>query len=232
MRKTLVTVALAGTLALTGGALLAPGTAFAQAGPAGERITALRDALRGLVSAGTLTQSQADQVASTLAELPARGRHGGGHGGRHGGGRGGPERLTAQDTAEALGITVEQLREQRRAGRTLAQIAQAAGIDKAELIADLVTAAKARLAEAVAADRLTQARADELAGGLQARITDQVDTVRPGKGHGHDGGPRHRGEGGEGDDSGGESGGGDDSGGDRSPSPGPAQSPDVAPGSS
>ena len=186
MRKTRVTVALAGTLGLTGAALLVPSSALAQAGPAGERVSALQDALKGLVGDGTLTQAQADKVATSLAEqLPARGEH------SHRGGPGGVGRVVQEEVAKALGITVEQLRTERRAGKTLAQIAAAQGLDKAELIDRLVVAAKAQLAAAVQADRITQTRADELATRLEARITEQVDQVRDERG-------RHSGHGGHG----------------------------------
>ena len=190
MRKTLVTLALAGTLGLTGTALLAPSSALAQAGPAGERVSALKSALAGLVTDGTITSAQADRVATALAEqLPPRG-HRGGHGGH--GRPGGPGNLAPAEVAKALGITVEELRAEHRAGTTLAQVAEAQHIEKADLIARLVTAGKARLATAVAGGRLTQARADELTAGLQARVTEQVDQVgKPGKPHGRhaDGAP-------------------------------------------
>ena len=183
MRKTLVTLALAGTLGLTGTALLAPSSALAQAGPAGERVSALKSALAGLVTDGTITSAQADRVATALAEqLPPRGHH------RGHDGPGGPGNLAPAEVAKALGITVEDLRAERRAGKTLAQVAEAQDIEKADLIARLVTAGKARLAAAVADGRLTQARADELTAGLQARVTEQVDQVgKPGKPGKHDG---------------------------------------------
>ena len=190
MRKTLVTLALAGTLGLTGTALLAPSSALAQAGPAGERVSALKSALAGLVTDGTITSAQADRVATALAEqLPPRGHH------RGHDGPGGPGNLAPAEVAKALGITVEELRAEHRAGKTLAQVAEAQHIEKADLIARLVTAGKARLAASVAGGRLTQARADELTAGLQARVTEQVDQVgkpgKPGKHHGRhaDGAP-------------------------------------------
>ena len=179
MRKTLVTLALAGTLGLTGTALLAPSSALAQAGPAGERVSALERALAGLVTDGTITSAQADRVATTLAQERPRGGH---HGGR-----GGPGKVARAEVAKALGVTEQELRDERRAGKTLAQIAEAQDIGKGELIDRLVTAGKARLADGVAGGRLTQERADELAADLQARVTEQVDTVDR-----HRDGPRGR----------------------------------------
>lgn len=176
MRKTLVTLALAGTLGLTGTALLAPSSALAQAGPAGERVSALKQTLAGLVTDGTITSAQAEQVATALAEDLPRGRH-----------HGGAAKLAQAEVAKALGITEQELRTERRAGQTLAQIAAAQGIEKAELIDRLVTAGKARLADGVADERLTQERADKLVADLEARVTKQVDKVDR-----HKGGPRGR----------------------------------------
>lgn len=181
MRRTLVTLALAGTLGLTGAALLAPGSALAQTADGTPRITALKDALKGLVTDGTITQEQADEVATTLAEqLPHRG---GGHGRGHVG------RAAQEEVAKVLGITVEQLRTERRAGRTLAQIAEAEGLSREDLVDGLVAAARTRIAAEVEAGRLTQERADALAQGLEARVEAKVDSV--GRGPGGHGGRGH-----------------------------------------
>lgn len=186
MRKQIVTFALAGSLGLTGAALLSPTLASAQtpspsaSSPVTDRLTAIKDALKGLVGDDTITQAQADQVAQTLAEqLPARGGHGG-HGGHgpHGG------RVSPEATAAVLGISVQELQTQREAGRTLAQIAEAEGVAKADLVKGLVAAAEEQLAADVAAGELTQAQADEVQAGLTERITQQVDSVgRGGRGH-------------------------------------------------
>lgn len=187
MRTKLVTVALAGTLGLAGGALLVPGAALAQTADGGtavtDRVTAIRDALKGLVSDGTLDQAQADKVASTLAEtLPHRGHGGRGHGAR----------LDPAVVAEAAGATVEELRAAHEAGRTLAQLAQENGVSKEQLVQRLVDKAEERLAAEVTAGRLTQAQADEKQAGLTERITAMVDRVGHGPGHrGRGHGPGH-----------------------------------------
>ena len=185
MRKQIVTVALVGSLGLTGAALLGPSPATAQttsspsAGSAvSDRITALRQALAGLVGDDTLTQAQADRVATTLAE---RGLHVG-HGGRgHHGRRGG--RVSPEATAEAAGATVAELQAAREAGQTLAQLAQSNGVSRAALVSRLVEAAEAQLAADVTAGRLTQAQADEVRSTLPARVTEKVDRVAGQRGH-------------------------------------------------
>lgn len=203
MRTKIVTLALVGGLGLTGAALLTPSlasadTATATAGtgnPLTDRIAAVRKALAGLVTDQTLTPAQADKVAGTLAQrLPDRGFDGG-PGGRRGG-RGGVH-LSPDDTAAALGISVADLRAGREAGRTLAQIAAAKGIGKADLVNRLVQAAKADLAADVSSGRLTQAQADQVSSGLTARVTERVDRVG---GPGGEGGRHHGGPDGDADD--------------------------------
>ncbi len=177
MRKKIVAVTLAGTLGLSGAALLVPGIATAQseqgaASGVGDRLQAFKDALAGLVKDGTIDQAQADKVATTLAaELPRRGPGGPGHRGPDG--RGG--HLAPTEIAAALGITVEELRTQHQAGKTLVQIAETKGLSRDTLVDRLVVAAEAELAEKVSSGRVTQAEADERKAGLKERIERRVD---------------------------------------------------------
>ncbi len=189
MRKKLVTIALGGALGITGvvgAALAAPALSYAATGDGTalqDRVASLTEALQGLVSDGTLTQAQADEVATTLAERGPLGR--GGHGG-HGGPGGGRE--VAAAAAEALGLTVEELRTAAQDGSTLAELAQREGIPTSTVVDAMVAAAKAHLAEEVAEGDLTQAEADARAAELQSRITASVDEpLRLGRGgrHGH-----------------------------------------------
>lgn len=184
MRTQIVTVVLAGSLGLTGAALLSPSLASAQtlspsttSSAVTDRLTAIKDALAGLVGDDTLTQAQADRVATTLAELPGRGGRGGHGHGPHAG------RLSPEATASVLGIPVEELQTQRRAGATLAQIAEAEGVSRADLVEGLVAAAEKQLAADVAAGEITQAQADEVASGLTERITAKVNKVGGPRGH-------------------------------------------------
>src|SRR4051794_31506649 len=193
MKKTLAATALtAGVLVGAGVALTAPGIALAADSSsttatatdrAAARLSAIKDALKGLVTDGTITQAQADKVATTLsqADVPFGGR--GGHG------RGGF--ITPEATAQVLGITVDQLRTAEQSGKTLAQIAADKGISKSDLISKLVAAAKTQLAADLKAGKITQAQHDAALTDLQARITERVDKL---------GGPGHHGPGdGDGD---------------------------------
>jgi aryl-alcohol dehydrogenase-like predicted oxidoreductase len=176
-------IVLAGTLGLAGvgvGAVLAPVAASAASGTTTtvtDRLTTIKNALSGLVGNGTLTQAQADKVASTLDSTLPQGS------GRHGGGRG----ADLDTAATVLGTTADDLRTQLQAGTTLAQIAQAKGISQATLVAELVTAEKAQIAAAVKAGTTTQAQADQRLADLQTRITAQVTSTRPLGGHDRDG---------------------------------------------
>ena len=75
--------------------------------------------------------------------------------------------------ADYLDISREQLRAELRSGKSLAQIATAHGKTAAGLEAALLAPVKAALAKAVANDRLTQQRADQ----ILARLTDRVERI-------------------------------------------------------
>ena len=198
MRTKIAAVALTAGLAAGGVALVVPGSAFASGAttstpttspstgatdPAAQRRSSIKDALKVLVTDGTITQAQADKVASTLSSshgMPGgwaggRGMRGGWAGGR--GMRGG--HLSPDALAGILGVTTTELRTQLQAGKTLTQIAQTKGISKADLINKLVAAAKTQLAADVKAGTITQAQADTATSALTADITNRVDQVRP-----------------------------------------------------
>lgn len=186
MRRKTVGAAAAATL-LSGAFIVAalnPTWASAATGGSSEvvtdRIEEIKDALSGLVSDGTLTQNQADEVAETLGDSDL-GHH-------HGPPRG---RLEPQTLADALGISVDQLRAAVEQGQTLAQVAEAEGIGRDDLVEKLVAAAEAKLDEEVSAGRLTEAEADELRGDLTGRIGESVDEPF-GRGQGGHGGRSER----------------------------------------
>lgn len=150
-----------------------------------ERTSRIAEELAGLVSDGTLTQEQADKVASTLAEAaPGRGPGGpGGHG--HGpgggpGGLGGVLREGLETAAGTLGLEEDVLRDRLRDGETLGEVADAEGVARDDLVAALVTRAEELLADAVADGDLTQERADEISSGLTDKITEGLDRSGPG----------------------------------------------------
>lgn len=192
MKKRLTSVALAGALGVSGlvaGLVVAPAVASAATGEAtatealGDHVSRIKDALAGLVSDGSITQEQADEVATTLAEqMPARGGFGG-HGGH---GFGGPG-FGLGTALEDLGLDQDELFSALQDGQSLAEAAEAQGLDKQALIDALVNAGNARIDEAVEDGDLTQEEADERKAELQERVTAQVErSGLPGRG-GHRG---------------------------------------------
>jgi len=170
MNKRVASLVLVSAMGVGGVTSLAAGPALAAepAGTVSQRLTDIKNALKGLVGDGTLTQAQADKVATTLDEaLPRRGP-GGGHGMR-GGVRG------LSEAATVLGMTEAELRTALEGGTSLADLAAANGISKATLIDKLVAAAKTRIAADVKAGRITQAHADEHLADLTSRITEMVE---------------------------------------------------------
>lgn len=177
MRKKMLTVATAATLGVAGLGLAGPALAAAGAPAAGaavsSRVDRVKQALAGLVTDGTLTQAQADKVATALgsADLGPGGRDG-----HRGPGRGRPDLAAA---ATALDMSPADLRTALESGKTLAQVAKDKGVSVDTLVAALVDAAKTRIAQDVTAGRLTQAQADHRLADLTARVTERVNSVRP-----------------------------------------------------
>jgi polyhydroxyalkanoate synthesis regulator phasin len=173
MRRKLVIATTAGVLTLSGLAVAVPALADdpATSGGAAAAEERIRDALSDLVDDGTLTEEQAAEVASTLAESGVGGR--GGH-------RGG---VALETAAEALGLTEEELRDALATeGTTLADVAEEQGVDLDTLVGALVQATEERIAEAVEDGRLTQEEADERLADLEEEITERVQSDMPARG--------------------------------------------------
>jgi hypothetical protein len=120
---------------------------------------------------GRLSQAQADRMNQQLDQwqpgqggplgLPfGRGGGRGGHGPRGGGVLGGQSTLNA--VAQALGVTATDLVTELRAGRTLADVAQAKGVDQNTVKQAIITAKKAEVDAAQQAGRLTAEQATQM----------------------------------------------------------------------
>ena len=141
------------------------------------------------VTAGKLTQAQADawkkRLESGDVPLVGIGFGHGGPGGRHGGpGRGGHDLATV---ASYVGETAAQVRTELASGKTLAQIATAHGKTVDGLVASIVAAEKTHLDAGVAAGKLTQAQEDAILKDATSRVTDMVNgrwPTRPADGSG------------------------------------------------
>jgi len=178
VRKKLIVATTAGALAL-GGALAVAVPAMAEEGQEGTSTTMgerIRDALTELVEDGSITDAQADEVASPRAESGL-----GGHGGHGGGGR-----LDLAAAAAALGMTEDELGEALQTeGTSLADVAGEQGVEVGTLVTALVEAQQERIAQAVEDGELTQEEADERLADLKDRITERVNSDAPQ----HRGGP-------------------------------------------
>ncbi|MGR6963312.1 hypothetical protein ACU610_02475 [Geodermatophilus sp. URMC 61] len=168
MRKKLVVAAAAGALTLTGLAVAVP--ALAETDETGSTsssvVDRIKDALSGLVQDGSISQEQADEVATTLgqADLGWHGHHGGWHG--------------LETAAEALGMTEDDLRTALQAdGASLAKVAQDRGVDAQTVVDALAADVRERVAEAVQAGRLTQDQADQRLADLQQEVTEWVNST-------------------------------------------------------
>jgi hypothetical protein len=141
---------------------------------------ALGERVDAAVAAGRLTKEEGAALKARINsdDFPL-------FGGFHGRGFGHVGFLGKLDAAaDYLGLTEAQLRTQLERGKSLAQIAQAQGKSVDGLIDTLVSAAKEKLDDAVAAGRLTRAQADEMLQNLRDRITSLVNsTGLPGRPH-------------------------------------------------
>jgi transposase-like protein len=145
------------------------------------------DALAKRLGITSANLQQAIGQARTDVGLPANGQGfpfgpGGGRGGR---GPGGGGDLTT--AAQAIGISVDQLRQ----GKSLAQVAQAHGKNPTDVGNALKNAAHQRLDQAVSAGRLTAEQANQQKTQADQRIDQRLTQVQSQNGPG---GPRPQGQ--------------------------------------
>lgn len=140
------------------------------------------------VANGDLTQAQADRLKERLDNLPADAPFLGprAFGGEFKLGRGSAfgfgicAGANLDDLAAFLGIDAGQLRTELHAdGATLATVAEAHGKSRDDLKTFLLGKVKERLDEAVANDRITQSRADEIYANTESNIDDLIDRELP-----------------------------------------------------
>ncbi|MEZ5239064.1 MAG: hypothetical protein R2716_08960 [Microthrixaceae bacterium] len=120
------------------------------------------------MEAGTIDQSQADAVIEALVEAAPEGPR---HGPR--GGQG------LEAAAEAIGVERSDLMDALRDGSTIAEVAEANGVDAQTVIDAMVAEAEQHIAEGLENGRLTEERAAEIRDGLTERITELVNSGPP-----------------------------------------------------
>jgi uncharacterized protein YidB (DUF937 family) len=165
---------------ITAGSLFAPlGLASAQ-----------EDDGDGADTGADSTESSESSESSEEGERSRRGF------GRHLRGLGGDK---GETLSEALGLTTEEIREGFAAGQSIADMAEAEGVDLAEVEAALVAAATERIDAAVADGKIDEDRAAEMLDGLSDKVSEMVNADRSdladrghgrGDGHGRRGGVR------------------------------------------
>ncbi|WP_205683860.1 coiled-coil domain-containing protein [Brevibacillus migulae] len=125
------------------------------------------------VKAGKLTQEQADKMSENAAEkiksLIENTHQGKGFGG-------GFHLKENEDLLKLLNLTAEQLREAMKAGQSLAELAQAQGVDVDDVIDLLTTQREEQLAQAVKDGKLTQEQADQKKANLEESIKKMVES--------------------------------------------------------
>ena len=171
MKKKFVAVVATTAIALS---VSATAVASADNGKGREK---LGSALSGLVSKGTITQSQADAITKALEDARVAGK----------------VVLDKNRAAElavitsTLGITEEALKTRVKAGDSLATIA---GANKDALIAALVVYKTKVISDAQAAGKITAERAAKMKANVTTQITERVNNPRPPRGpHGPKGQP-------------------------------------------
>jgi hypothetical protein len=153
-------------------------------------VDAAREKLQDRVEAGDLTQARADEILSRLSDRVddiVAGRLPDGDGPPMFDGDGPPGHPLGdwlglfEAAASYLDMTVGELREDVRSGKTLAEIAADEGKSVEGLRDALVDAAREKLQRRVDAGALPQARADAILSRLSDRIDDIVEGRLPGR---------------------------------------------------
>lgn len=171
LRKVLPIAAASALIGLVLGAtVLAPGSATAQETPDAEasagKVDRWEHHLQPLVDDGTITQDQAVAVAEHLAESIGGGRFVGRLRGLH----------TLAGAAEIIGIEPSEMREALAEGSTLAEVAEANGVDVQTLINGLVASLEEKLDDLVSEGRLDEAQAARIVESAPDRIAQIVNS--------------------------------------------------------
>ena len=180
MKKKLIAASVVAGLALTLGGV-AGASAHDRMGEKGQGLSSI---LTGLVSKGTLTQTQVDAITKALTD--ARGAAKAAHDAAR------AEHIKV--ITDALGIDEATLKSRVEAGESLATIA---GAKKDALITALVAYETKKIDAAITAGKLTAAQATAMKANLSAHVTAKVEATK-GMGKGPKGhfGPKGKGRGG------------------------------------
>lgn len=121
----------------------------------------LKERLEEAVAAGRITQAQADEMLQRAQDAPGLPGLGFGRHGAPGGPGFGARGEVMEKVAAKLKLTEEQLHTRLHSGKTLAAIAKAQGVSRAELVATITAALKAEGVPAARAADLAKHIADD-----------------------------------------------------------------------
>ncbi len=155
----------------------------------------LAEILAPLVEDGTLTQAEADAVIAAVQEA-APFRHGDARHGRTRHEGAGTRGVAVEAVSDVLGLSGEEIRTRLADGQSLADVAEAEGVEVQALVDAIVSAGQDRLDQAVANGRLTEDAGAQRAEMLAERAADAVE--RTFDGDGPRGRAGHRGDAGRG----------------------------------
>jgi len=142
--------------------------------------TAQGQLLEEAVAEGWLTQEQADWMLERMeGGLGFRGMPfgRGGRGGRMGGWIGGPENSLLDVAAEQLNLEVDDLRAELQDGKSIAEVAEAQGVDPQTIADAYMAKVSENLVEAVAEERITQEQADQMLKRMEEQVKAQLDST-------------------------------------------------------
>jgi polyhydroxyalkanoate synthesis regulator phasin len=142
--------------------------------------TARDDVLKQAVKEGLLTQEQAARMRERgLDGFRSWGMMRGGKFGGRGFGMGGSENSLVAVAAEELGMTAEQLVDELEAGKTIADVAKAKGVELKTIVDAFIAPRAEYLAELVADGRITQAQADEMLAHMREEAEEHLEESYP-----------------------------------------------------
>lgn len=165
-RNKIAGIALAGALAVGSGiAVTQPADAHDgdRAQHSEQRMQKRLDRLQSKVDDGTISQERADEITARMEQRKARHEE-----------RRAARTERRESLASTLGTTADELKADRRAGLSLADIAAANGVDINIVIDEMVADRTARIEEAVASGKIDQAKADQRLAKIEDRITDRI----------------------------------------------------------
>lgn len=147
-------------------------------------VAAQKAAIAKLVTDGKLTQAKADTLLVNLSDRvkkmverkfqPRTGQPGGDRA------FGLRPNVLSDAVLQLLGMTRDQVRAERQAGKSLVQIAQAKNITEQQLVDTILAPVKTALAQQVADGKLTQAEADTKLANLTQIVTKMVESTATG----------------------------------------------------